>query len=267
VTAGEPKTSFRPRSAYLGHLVVGNGDGAVLVEPTVAGELRMAAALAGQRPMAGLLYGHAWHDDEGGYTLVDGYVPAASAETLPVDADPVAVRARLREEAARSYPGAAEVGWWRTAPRPGEEGWPDPGAWPLGERPEGVGLVVFADGTPPAAAVLVPHPVVQGSVIEDWGNPDPPRPEHERPEHERRLVVEAEPLQQAPTQDEGPTRGANRTRIQSPDPEMMWRPGSTRRHEPMVRERMEPTKMVALLAFLLVVVVIVGVVVLVSPLF
>ena len=43
MTAGEPKTSFRPRSAYLGHLVVGNGDGAVLVEPTVAGELRMAA--------------------------------------------------------------------------------------------------------------------------------------------------------------------------------------------------------------------------------
>jgi hypothetical protein len=270
VAAGEPKTSFRLRSAYLGHLVVGSGDGAMLIEPTVAGELRMAAALAGKRPMAGLLYGHTWHDDEGGYTLVEGYVPAASAETVPVDADPAAVRARLREEAARSYPGAAEVGWWRTAPRPGEEGWPDPGAWPLGERPEGVGLVVFADGTPPTTAVLVPHAVVQGSVIEDWRNPDPPRPEHdrpehERPEHERRLVVEAEPMHSAP--DERPTRGANRPRIQSPDPDQMWRPGSTQRHEHVEHESLEPAKIVAMVAFLLVVVVIVGVVVLVSPLF
>ena len=163
--AGEPKTSFRPRSEYLGHLAVGSGDGAVLIEPAVAGELRVAAARAGGRPTAGLLYGRSWHDGEGGYTLVDGFVPAGSAGIPAGEADPAAARARLREEAARSYPDAQEVGWWRTAPRPGEDGWPDPGAWPLGERPDGVGLVVFADGTPPATAVLAPRNVVQGSVL------------------------------------------------------------------------------------------------------
>jgi hypothetical protein len=179
VTAGEPKTSFRPRSAFVGRLAVGRGDGAVLVEPSVAGELRLAAALAGSRPAAGLLYGYCHHDDEGGYTLVDGFVPADSGLS-PFDADPWTVRDRLRAEAARSYPGATEVGWWRSAPRPGEErpgqeGWADPGAWPLGERPEGVGLVVFADGTPPAAAAQTPHSVVRGTVLEDrLGPPGPP---------------------------------------------------------------------------------------------
>ena len=43
---GEPQ--FRPRSAYAGHEVFGHGDGAVLVEPEVARDLRSAAEFASQ---------------------------------------------------------------------------------------------------------------------------------------------------------------------------------------------------------------------------
>jgi hypothetical protein len=183
----------------------------VLIEPSVAGELRMAAALAGPRPAAGLLYGYSHHDEEGGYTLVDGYVPAESPGLVPTDAEPAVALGRLRAEAARSYPSASEVGWWRTAPRPGEEGqpdgegWPDPGAWPLGERPEGVGLVVFADGTPPAAASPASHSVVQGTVLED------------------RLAQASAGQEPVPTQPSPlvpafgrPTRGRNGPPVQSP---------------------------------------------------
>lgn len=223
MTAGEPKTSFRPRPAYLGHLVVGSGDGAVIIEPSVAGELRMAAALAGARPTAGLLYGHCHHDDEGGYTLVDGFVPDDPALS-PVDADPRAVRDRLRAEAARSYPGLSEVGWWRTAPRPGEDGragqagspgedgWPDPGAWPPGERPGGIGLVVFADGTPPATAGPTPHPVVQGTVLEDRLAPPA------RPETAATLAQPAshQPVPAVPPSNGRPTRGRTGSPVRSP---------------------------------------------------
>jgi len=238
VIAGEPRTSFRPRSAYLGYLVVGSGDDAVLIEPAVAGELRMVAARAGKRPAAGLLYGHAWHDDEGGYTLVNGFVPAESGGVIAVGADPVTVRARLREEAARSYPGAAEVGWWRTAPRPGEDGWQDPGAWPLSERPDGVGLVVFADGTPPTTAAYPPRNLVQGSVVDEWIAAEPPAQEPEladEDEDEDDPLLEPAALQAAPAgppPNAGPTRGRVVQPVQSPQLVPQTELKSRRRGEP-----------------------------------
>jgi hypothetical protein len=286
VTAGEPDTTFRSRSAYLGRLVVDSDDGAVLIEPEVAGELRMAAALAGGRPAAGLLYGHMWHDDEGGYTLVDGFVPAESAGiAAAAEADPVAVRASLREEALRTYPGAEEVGWWRTAPRPGEDGWPDPGAWPLSERPDGVGLVVFADGTPPATAAFTPRNVVQGSVVDDgvvddWTTeelpPPPSEPEWEQelapdpapePETEPDVLDEPAVLQSAPMPppwDEGPTRGRSAAPVQSPLLVQQTELKSRRRHESGPRERVLEAQQIVLLAIVvltLAVVVTVGVMV------
>jgi hypothetical protein len=296
VTAGEPDTSFRPRSAYLRHLVVDSGDGAVIIEPEVAGELRMAAALAGRRPAAGLLYGHLWHDDDGAYTLVDGFVPAESAGiAAAAEADPVAVRASLRDEALRTYPGAEEVGWWRTAPRPDEDGWPDPGAWPLSERPDGVGLVVFADGTPPTTAAFTPRNVVQGSVVDDgvvddgavddgvvddWTTeelpPPPPEPEWEQelapepapePEPEPDVLDEPAVLQSAPMPppwDEGPTRGRSVAPVQSPQLVQQTELKSRRRHESGPRERVLEAQQWVLLAIVvltLAVVVTVGVMV------
>jgi hypothetical protein len=275
VTAGEPTTSFRPRSAYLGRLVVDSGDGAVLIEPEVAGELRMAAALAGGRPAAGLLYGQTWHDDEGGYTLVDGFVPAESAGiAAAAEADPVAVRASLREEAARSYPGAEEVGWWRTAPRPDSGSWPDPGAWPLSERPDGVGLVVFADGTPPTTAVYTPRNVVQGSVLDEWTTeelpPPPPEPEWEQELAPEQPAPELEPLLTAPptsSASEGrPTRGWTAPPVQSPQLVPHGELSSRRRPEYEHRERrsLEAQQWVMLAIVILVLVVIITVGVMVS---
>jgi hypothetical protein len=274
VTAGEPTTSFRPRSAYLGRLVVDRGDGAVLIEPEVAGELRMAAALAGGRPAAGLLYGQTWHDDEGGYTLVDGFVPAESAGiAAAAEADPVAVRASLREEAARSYPGAEEVGWWRTAPRPDSGSWPDPGAWPLSERPDGVGLVVFADGTPPTTAVYTPRNVVQGSVLDEWTTeelpPPPPEPEWEQelapeqPEPELEALLTAPPT---PSASEGrPTRGWTAPPVQSPQLVPQGELSSRRRAEHEHERRfLEVQQWVLLAIVILVLVVIITVAVMVS---
>jgi len=274
VTAGEPNTSFRPRSAYLGRLVVDGGDGAVLIEPEVAGELRMAAALAGGRPAAGLLYGQTWHDDEGGYTLVDGFVPAESAGiAAAAEADPVTVRDSLREEAARSYPGAEEVGWWRTAPRPDSGSWPDPGAWPLSERPDGVGLVVFADGTPPTTAVYTPRNVVQGSVLDEWTTeelpPPPPEPEWERELAEAQAGSESALLQAAPppsASERRPTRGWTAPPVQSPQLVPQDELSSPRRVEHERRERrfLEVQQWVLLVMVILVLVVVITVAVMVS---
>jgi hypothetical protein len=267
VTAGEPRTSFRPRSAYLGYLVVGRGDDAVLIEPTVAGELRIAAARAGLRPAAGLLYGHAWYDDEGGYTLVDGFVPAESGGLFPAEADPVAVRARLRAEALRSYPGAEEVGWWRTAPRPGEDGWQDPGAWPLSERPDGVGLVVFADGTPPTTAAYTPRNLVQGSVLDEWTAVEPPAREPEPAEEEDPLMEPAtlQAAHAAPPPNAGPTRGRVVQPVQSPQLVQQDELKGRRRHEPESRGRLLEVQQWVLLAMVvLVLVVVITVVVMVG---
>jgi hypothetical protein len=238
VIAGEPKTSFRPR---------------------------MAAAVAGARPAAGLLYGHRYHDDDGGYTLVDGFVPAESAGLVPIESDPAAARARLRAEAARSYPGSTEVGWWRTAPRPGDDGWPDAGAWPLSERPEGMGLVVFADGTPPAAASPAHHTVVQGTVLDDQLTTASARREPApEPEPEPAQLTSLQPAQ--PVASNGrPTRGMTGPPVQSP---LLVQQDELRSRRRLEHERggileLEPQQWVLLAMVVLVLVIVISVCVMV----
>ena len=70
---GDLDAPYRPRSTYVGHEVFGHGDGAVLVEPEVARDLRSAAERASQerRIAGGLRYGRGWTDDEGRYLVVD----------------------------------------------------------------------------------------------------------------------------------------------------------------------------------------------------
>ena len=77
---GEPP--FRPRGAYVGHEVFGHGDGAVLVDPEVARDLRSAAESASQerRIAGGLLYGRMLADDEGRYLVIDGFLEAGPGE-------------------------------------------------------------------------------------------------------------------------------------------------------------------------------------------
>ena len=130
---GELDPPLKPRGAYVGHEVFGHGDGAVLVEPEVARDLRAAAELASQerRVAGGLLYGRGLADDEGRYLVVDGFLESGPGENRGdhvsrdgydsfalSDAD----LGLLREDAARMYPAAVEVGWWRTLAGAGEFG-------------------------------------------------------------------------------------------------------------------------------------------------
>lgn len=170
---GEPR--FRPRSAYAGHEVFGHGDGAVLVEPDVARDLRSAAELASQerRISGGLLYGRGLVDDEGGYLVVDGFLEAGPGEN-PGDRVPregrdtftlsEKDRSLLRADAARMYSAAVEVGWWRTLAGPGEFGPRDFATQRELVGPGGVGLLVFGSGLDWGTAYLGPGGQVPGSA-------------------------------------------------------------------------------------------------------
>jgi hypothetical protein len=170
---GEPP--FRPRGAYVGHEVFGHGDGAVLVDPEVARDLRSAAESASRerRIAGGLLYGRVLADDEGSYLVVDGFIEAGPGEN---PGDRVSREGRdsftlsdtdlglLREDAARMYPAALEVGWWRTLAGPGAFGPPDFATQRELVGPGGVGLLVFGSGLDWGTAYLGPDGQVPGSA-------------------------------------------------------------------------------------------------------
>jgi hypothetical protein len=170
---GDPP--FRPRGAYVGHEVFGHGDGAVLVDPEVARDLRSAAESASQerRIAGGLLYGRVLADDEGKYLVVDGFLEAGPGEN-PGDRvsregrDPFTLSDAdlrlLREDAARMYAAALEVGWWRTLAGPGEFG---PGDFVTQRElvgPGGAGLLVFGAGLEWGTAYLGPDGRVPDSA-------------------------------------------------------------------------------------------------------
>lgn len=172
---GQEGLPFRPRGAYVGHEVFGHGDGAVLVEPEVARDLRSAAEFASQegRIAGGLLYGRGLADDEGRYLVVDGFLKAGPGEDrsdhIARDgADSFTLSEAdlglLREDAARMYPAATEVGWWRTLAGPGEFGPRDFATQGELVGPGGVGLLVFGSGLEWGTAYLGPGGQVPGSA-------------------------------------------------------------------------------------------------------
>ena len=128
--AEEVTVPFRPRGVYAGYRAFGGGDGAVLVEPEVARNLRSAAEFATQegRIAGGLLYGRGWADEQGAYLVVDGYLEAGpgenrgdrisrggSDELHPVRAGPAAAA----RDAARMYSSSARGGLVADARRAG----------------------------------------------------------------------------------------------------------------------------------------------------
>jgi hypothetical protein len=170
-----PSLPFRPRGAYAGHEAFGAGSGAVLVDPEVARDLRTAAEFATQerRIAGGLLYGRGWVDDEGPYLVVDGFLEAGPGENPGdrIGADGYddftlsnADLRLLREDAARMYSAALEVGWWRSLAAAGEFGPRDY----LTQRdliePGGVGLLVFGSGLAWGTAYLGPDADAPGSA-------------------------------------------------------------------------------------------------------
>jgi hypothetical protein len=210
---GEPP--FRPRGAYVGHEVFGHGDGAVLVDPEVARDLRSAAESASQerRIAGGLLYGRVLADDEGKYLVVDGFLEAGPGEN---PGDRVSREGRdsftlsdtdlrlLREDAARMYAAALEVGWWRTLAGPGEFGPSDFVTQRELVGPGGAGLLVFGAGLEWGTAYLGPDGQVPGSARSFIPVPRP--------------ATEA-PL--APTREFGPVPGTSLEPVADlePDPE------------------------------------------------
>lgn len=171
----EATVPVRPRSAFVGHEVFGHGAGAVLVEPEVARDLRTAAEYASQerRIAGGLLYGRPWSDDEGPYLVVDGYLEAGpgenrgdrpSADGRDAFALSEADLRLLRDDAARMYSAALEVGWWRSLPGPGEFGPRDFESQRALAGPGGVGLLVFGTGLDWGTAYLGPDGQVPGSA-------------------------------------------------------------------------------------------------------
>ena len=155
--AEEVSVPFRPRGSYAGYRAFGTGDGAVLLEPEVARNLRTAAEFATQegRITGGLLYGRGWADEQGAYLVIDGYLEAGPGENRGdrISADGFddftlseADLRLLREDAARMYSSFIEVGWWRTLAALGEFGPQDFATQAELAGPDGVGLLVYGSG-------------------------------------------------------------------------------------------------------------------------
>lgn len=188
--AEEIAVPFRPRSAYSGYKAFGSADGAVLVEPRLAHELRKAAELATaeRRFTGGLLYGRGWVDDQGAYLVVSGFIEAGpgenSGDRISAD-DPAGYQGDftlseadlrlLREDAARMYPASVEAGWWRTLAALGEFGPGDFDAQAALVGPDGVGLLVYGSGIHWGTAYLGPNghaPDSAGTLVTAGGRRD-----------------------------------------------------------------------------------------------
>jgi hypothetical protein len=209
---GTATVPFRPRSAYLGFRAFGSGEGAVLVNPETARQLRSAAEFAAQerRVAGGLLYGTSWADHQGGYLVVDGYLEASAGEKpggrrsrdsqddFTLSAEDLRL---LRQDAVRMYSASYEVGWWRTLAELGEFG---PGDF-LTQRelvgPDCVGLLVYGCDPHWGTAYLGPDgdaPDTAGTLV---AAPDAAPPADADPEADP--GPEADPTLEA---DPGPHR-------------------------------------------------------------
>ena len=189
------EVSFRPRSHYAGYRAFGGGEGAVLLQPKVARELRTAAEFATQegRVTGGLLYGRGGVDDQGAYLVITGFVEAGpgenSGDRLSSDGTDDFTLSEadlrlLREDAARMYSASLELGWWRTRAELGDFG---PGDYLTQAEligPDGVGLLVYGSGIHWGTAYLGPDghaPDSAGTLVEAPGtaagsDPGPPGP-------------------------------------------------------------------------------------------
>lgn len=172
-------TPFRSRSEFAGYKAFGSGHGAVLMDLETERRLRSAAESATQRRRVagGLLFGHGWTDDQGGYLVIGGFLEAGPAEDSGdrIAADgtdqftlPEASLRRLREDAVRLYPASPEVGWWRTLAALGEFSPRDFRTQAGLTGPDGVGFLVYGSGVHWGTAYLGPDgraPDTAGTLV------------------------------------------------------------------------------------------------------
>jgi hypothetical protein len=187
----EVAVPFRPRGSYAGYRAFGSGDGAVLVKPETARELRSAAEFATQerRITGGLLYGRGFADEQGAYLVIDGYLEAGpgenSGDRISADgADRFTLSAAdlrlLREDGARMYSASLEAGWWRTLAALGDFGPQDFVTQAELVGPDGIGLLVYGSGIHWGTAYLGPdgHAADSaGTLVEVAPAPGPPGPD------------------------------------------------------------------------------------------
>jgi hypothetical protein len=181
--ADEVTVPFRPRDLYTGYRAFGSGDGAVLMAPSVARDLRSAAesAAAERRTAGGLLYGCGWTDELGTYLVIEHHLEAGHDEnsdtgdgdgdfTLPEDS-----LRQLREDIARLDPAALEVGWWRSRATLGEFRPVDFVTQYGLVGPDGVGLLVYGSGVYWGTAYLGPdgHAPDSAGTLTAVPDPDP----------------------------------------------------------------------------------------------
>lgn len=195
---------FRPRAAYAGFRAFGDGGGAVLIDPRVTRDLRLAAqsAVEQQRATGGLLYGRTWADAHGRYLVVAGFLEArpdagtnrdagtdldtgTDLDGWPADGTldgpdsftlSTAALRRLRDDAAAAYPAEAEVGWWRTLAELGEFGYHDLETQRDLVEPGGAGLLVYGSGVHWGTAYLGPdgHAPDSAGTLTAESAPDDP---------------------------------------------------------------------------------------------
>ena len=240
---GEGDLPLLSRSTYAGHEVFGHGDGAVLVEPEVARDLRSAAEFASRerRISGGLLYGRILADDDGKYVVVDGFLEGGpgenSGDRISRDGyDSFTLTAvdlqLLRQDAARMYSAAIELGWWRTLAGPGEFSPRDLATQRELVRPGGVGLLVFGAGLDWGTAYLGPDGRIPDSArsfipVSRPGPEAPPLPARElgpvpgiapEPEAEPEQEPDSEP-EPVPAAAPGTSLATRRQPVLTPAPQ------------------------------------------------
>lgn len=149
---------FRPRDTFFDYYSFGSDDYIVLVHPSTAQDMRRAAKDALPDETGGLLSGRAMRDDAGQYMIVSGFIEAEpnAGQVMTVNITPGEMGA-LRTQAARANPGAEEVGWWHSHTWPSPYSSTDRNTQRMFERPDSVGILVFAEGKEWAAAYVGPE--------------------------------------------------------------------------------------------------------------
>jgi proteasome lid subunit RPN8/RPN11 len=148
---------FLVRSTYSNYHYFPDKKCAVLVKPEAARGMRVAAARALPVETGGLLSGRALRDDDGSYVVISGFVeaPPNAGQAATFRINPHEVR-EMRADAARADPGADEVGWWHTHRGKSSYSQVDRNTQEMFERPDSVGLLVFASGPALATAYVGP---------------------------------------------------------------------------------------------------------------
>lgn len=149
---------YRARSAFGGYHSFTDGNGAVLVEPLVARDMREAACRAYPKETGGLLSGRTLRDTFGDYVLVSGFVQAGpgAGRSAAFEISP-GETALLREEAYRSDPTGDVVGWWHSHLRSSGYSQTDLNTQAIFTQPDSIGLLVAAQGEPWITAYMGPE--------------------------------------------------------------------------------------------------------------